>query len=75
MAIFANFAGAVLQRVDVNEISHQHTLATPTDAGVIKPNVDTLYSRVVLDLSSHDVVLTVPAVTDGRYWLYPVYDL
>ncbi len=41
---------------------------------MIKPNVDTLYSRVVLDLSEYDVILTVPNITDGRYWVYPVYD-
>ncbi|SMY24960.1 unnamed protein product [Zymoseptoria tritici ST99CH_1A5] len=41
--------------------------------GVIKPNVDTVYSRVVLDLSKQDLVLTIPNITD-RYWVYPVYD-
>ena len=74
LAIFANFAGSVLRNVSVNEIFHQRTLASPGNAGVIKPNVDTLYSRVVLDLSTHDVVLTVPEINDGRYWNYPVYD-
>ena len=74
LAIFANFAGSVLQNVSVNEIFHQRTLATTSGAAVIKPNVDTIYSRVVLDLSSHDIELTVPPITDGRYWNYPVYD-
>nr|POE48813.1 hypothetical protein CFP56_38910 [Quercus suber] len=74
LAVFASWAGGVLKHVDVNQIYHQRTLATPADPGVIKPNEDTLYSRVVLDLSSHDVVLTVPEINDGRYWNYPVLD-
>jgi hypothetical protein len=65
--------GGVLQDVDVNEIAHQNGLASVNSPGVIKPNVDTVYSKVVLDLSKQDVVLTIPNITD-RYWLYPVYD-
>ncbi len=74
LAIFASWAGGVLRNHTVNTIFHQTNLASPGDPGVIKPNVDTLYSRVVLDLSKSDVVLTVPNITDGRYWVYPVYD-
>lgn len=59
-SIFSSWAGGV------NTIFHQRNLASPGDPGVIKPNVDTLYSRVVLDLSESDVVLTVPNITDGR---------
>ncbi|THW06225.1 hypothetical protein D6D24_10008, partial [Aureobasidium pullulans] len=72
--IFANFAGNVLRSVPINTIYHQRQLSSPDNPGVIKPNIDTLYSRVVLDLSHHDVVLTIPNITDGRYWNYPVYD-
>ena len=65
----------MLRNVSVNQIFHQRNLASPDSPGVIKPNVDTLYSRVVLDLSQTDVVLTVPNITDGRYWNYPVIDV
>lgn len=75
LVFFANFAGAVFRNVSVNEIFHRRNLASPTDPGVSEPNVDTLYSRVVLDLSSHDLVLTVPDTADGIYWNYPVYDV
>ena len=64
----------MLGTVSVNQIFHQRNLASVGDPGVIKPNVDTLYSRVVLDLSRQNVVLTVPNITDGRYWNYPVLD-
>lgn len=73
MYIFGNFAGSVLRNVGVNQIFHQRALASIESSAVIKPNVDTVYSRVVLDLSTNDVVLTVPEVTD-RYWIYPIYD-
>ncbi|KAF2026382.1 hypothetical protein EK21DRAFT_74358, partial [Setomelanomma holmii] len=71
--IFGNFAGSVLKNVAVNQIFHQRTLASIDSSAVIKPNVDTVYSRAVLDLSTHDVVLTIPDITD-RYWVYPIYD-
>ena len=63
----------MLKNVAVNQIFHQRTLASIASSAVIKPNVDTVYSRAVLDLSSHDVVLTIPEITD-RYWVYPIYD-
>lgn len=64
----------MLRNHSVNEIFHQRSLATTDEPGVVKPNVDPLSSRVVLDLSEKDVVLTVPNITDGRYWVYPAYD-
>ncbi|KAH7088843.1 hypothetical protein FB567DRAFT_619633 [Paraphoma chrysanthemicola] len=70
--IFGNFAGSVLRNVGVNQIFHQRALASIDSSAVIKPNVDTVYSRAVLDLSSNDVVLTIPNITD-RYWVYPIY--
>ncbi|KAE9963318.1 hypothetical protein BLS_009419 [Venturia inaequalis] len=63
--IFGNFAGNVLRNVGVNEIFHQRNLASVDSPGVIKPNVDTTYSRVVLDLSKQDLILTVPNITDS----------
>jgi hypothetical protein len=71
--IFGNFAGAVLGNVSVNQIFNQRTLAAIGSSAVIKPNVDTVYSRAILDLSTHDVVLRIPEVTD-RYLVYPIYD-
>jgi hypothetical protein len=70
---FGNFAAAVLQNISVNQIFNQGTLAAIGSSAFIQPNVDTVYSRAVLDLSTHDVVLRIPKVTD-RYWVYPIYD-
>ena len=69
-----NQTNAVYQVVGgPNKINHQTGLASLSSAAVVKPNVDTLYSRVVVDLSQSDLVLTVPNITD-RYWIYPFYD-
>lgn len=38
------------------------------------PCSDTVYSTMILDLSQHDLVLTVPNFMDGRFWVFPVYD-
>ena len=56
-----------------NKINHQTGLASLSSAAVVKPNVDTLYSRIVIDLSQSDLVITVPNITD-RYWIFPFYD-
>lgn len=63
----------MLRSYSVNSIFHQRSLASPDNPGVIKPNIDTVYSRAVLDLSEYDVVLTVPNITN-RYYVFPVYD-
>lgn len=41
---------------------------------MVKPNVDTVYSRVIIDLSQNDLVLTVPSITD-RFYIFPFYDV
>ena len=56
-----------------NQINNQAQLASLTSAAVVKPNVDTLYSRVIIDLSQGDLELTIPNITD-RFWIYPFYD-
>lgn len=75
LAVFANWAGGALRNASVNQITHQRTLSSLNDLnGILKPNMDTVYSRAVLDLSTQDVLLTIPEFDDDRYYLYPVYD-
>ena len=74
LVVFSNWAGAILVGHNINSFLHQRSLTSPGDTIVTKPNIDTLYSRAVLDLSSHDMVLTVPKINDGRYYVFPVYD-
>ncbi|KAG8162751.1 hypothetical protein KVR01_007229 [Diaporthe batatas] len=52
-----------------NTLIHQRELVTAAQTWVVKPNVDTLYSRSFLDLSSSDLEVTIPEI-DDRYWNY-----
>lgn len=56
-----------------NKINAQQQLASLSSAAVVKPNVDTIYNRVIVDLSEHDLELRIPAIGD-RFWIYPFYD-
>ena len=58
-----------------NVFVNQKYTARPEDTEVVRPNVDTLYSRLAIDLSQNDVVLTVPKVEGDRYYVFPFYDL
>lgn len=49
-------------------------LATSAYHDVVRPNVDTLYSAAVIDLSHHDVLVDVPVIKD-RFWVFPFYDV
>ena len=42
--------------------------------GVVRPNFDTLYSSLWMDLSEGPVVITLPA-SDGRYYMAPALDM
>ena len=34
-----------------------------------------LYSEALVDLSTYDLVVTIPAVPRGRFYVFPFYDL
>ena len=50
-------------------------VATSAEAAVVRPNDDTIYSLILIDLSRQDVVVTVPEVPDGRFYVFPFYDV
>ncbi|KAL8827426.1 MAG: hypothetical protein Q9191_003193 [Dirinaria sp. TL-2023a] len=69
-----NQTTAVFQAVNgTNKINNQDQLASLSSAAVVKPNVDTLYSRVIVDLSQNDLELNIPVIND-RFWIFPFYD-
>jgi hypothetical protein len=57
-----------------NTLWHARTLQTSESRNVVRPNVDTLYSVLMYDLSQNDLNFTIPDVQD-RLWLFSFYDL
>lgn len=64
----------ILQANGTNRFYHGRQLADSSFTQVVSPNVDTLYSSAVLDLSQDDIILEIPEVND-RYYVYAIYDV
>ncbi|MVU82251.1 DUF1254 domain-containing protein [Nocardia sp. ET3-3] len=56
-----------------NHFVHQNP-PTPAAKQVVRLNLDTLYSQAWLDLRAEPMVLQVPAMEAGRYWLMQFLD-
>ncbi|WP_067825126.1 DUF1254 domain-containing protein [Nocardia inohanensis] len=56
-----------------NQFVHQSP-PTPQEKQVVRLNLDTLYSQSWLDLRAEPMVLQVPAIESGRYWLMQLMD-
>lgn len=57
-------------------VLHSYTeLSGPEDTIIVRPNNDTFYSAVWYDLSEKPQVLSVPAITDGRYYAFQIIDI
>jgi hypothetical protein len=57
-----------------NQIRNFARLMTPADKAVQTPNSDTAYSFLGLDLRAEPVVITVPKVTNNRYFVLQFVD-
>lgn len=57
-----------------NQIRNFARLMTPADKAVQTPNSDTAYSFLGLDLRAEPVVITVPKLTDNRYFVLQFVD-
>ncbi|KAM0483948.1 hypothetical protein ACHAP7_003443 [Fusarium lateritium] len=44
----------------------------PGAVGVVRPNADTIYSIMFIDLSSQNLRVTIPEIPGDRYWVFPV---
>ncbi|MEK1941608.1 MAG: DUF1254 domain-containing protein [Pseudomonas sp.] len=58
-----------------NQIGNTANIFTPKDTAFVTPNSDTPYSFVWLDLRAEPVVLTLPAIEEGRYYSVQLIDL
>ncbi|KAK4508222.1 hypothetical protein PRZ48_001960 [Zasmidium cellare] len=72
---FHQLANRFLEFNVSNFIYHSRDLSTPDNKTVVKPNVDTLYSTALLDLSHTDLSLTVPDIPSSQYALFSFYDV
>jgi hypothetical protein len=75
LTLYAQTFEQTLQAVGVNATQHEEGLPTQDLEVLVRPNVDTLYSKVAVDLSHADVVLSLPDVPANRYYVVPFYDL
>lgn len=58
-----------------NILRHSAELRGPEYTAVIRPNTDTYYSSVGMDLRREPMVLSVPAITDNRYYSFQLIDM
>ncbi|WP_327114128.1 DUF1254 domain-containing protein [Nocardia sp. NBC_01730] len=57
-----------------NRFQHASALPTPAQRDVVRPDLDTLHSTAWLDLTGEPIVLRVPEMGGGRYWLVQLLD-
>lgn len=58
----------------MNTFSHMRTYPDANFREVVRPNFDTLYSVVWLDVTKEPMIVSVPD-THGRYYLLPILDM
>ncbi|KAI6781893.1 uncharacterized protein J7T54_005103 [Emericellopsis cladophorae] len=73
VAHFARTFGPLIEK-GVNTFEHQ-SLTSSSDLQVVtRANIDTVYSRAVIDLSENDVLMTIPEIPDVRTHIFPFHD-
>jgi hypothetical protein len=58
-----------------NSILNIARVFTPDDTAFVTPNSDTPYTFLGLDLRAEPVVITLPAIEKGRYFVFQMLDL
>lgn len=58
-----------------NKLKNKAVLLGPEYTSIVRPNNDTFYSIVWLDLRSEPIVISVPAISDKRYYSFQLIDL
>ncbi|KIX03136.1 uncharacterized protein Z518_06687 [Rhinocladiella mackenziei CBS 650.93] len=71
---YERFASTLVHTRGANQFNHNRVFQTAANRTVVKPNVDTLFSTLILDLSQSDVVVTMPAVDPSHFYLFSFYD-
>ena len=71
---FLTIAKSTLVYGESNILYNHNTTATASTRTVVRPNVDTIYAEAIFDLSATDLVLTLPAMEEDRFYLAAFYD-
>ena len=71
----AIYEGSPAYEAPFNTLKNKSVLLGPESTIIVRPNNDTFYSIVWLDLRGDPVVLGVPAITDKRYYSFQLIDL
>jgi len=58
-----------------NQLKNKAVLLGPEYTTIVRPNNDTFYSIVWMDLRSEPLVISVPAIIDKRYYSFQLIDL
>ena len=66
--------GTMPGRAPMGQFAHVPAFPAADFKAVVRPNFDTLYSSIWLDLSAGPVIVSLPD-TGGRYYVFPVYDM
>ena len=69
------FEGSGGYEAPPNVLSHTHELLDAAYTVIVRPNNDTFYSAVWLDLRTEPMVLSVPAVPLDRYYSFQFIDM
>lgn len=71
---FLQIANQTLLYGGSNVLFSHNTTATAATHTVVRPNVDTVYAEAIFDLSATDLVLTLPAMEEDRFYLAAFFD-
>lgn len=71
---FERLAQPLIHAVGANSLVNSRVPPDASFRAVVRPNVDTLYSTAIYDLSHNDVVIEVPEVPSDQYALFSYYD-
>jgi hypothetical protein len=66
----ANFTSVVRPNVDTYVLSFNRIWLK-----FILTETLSLYSEALVDLSSENVIVTIPKVPSGRFYVFPIYDM
>jgi len=75
MFAMAIYEGSPAYEAPFNQFVFKSHLHGPEYTAIVRPNTDTFYSAVWMDLRAEPIILQVPAIQDKRYYAFQLIDL